>query len=78
MTHLKFDSTDHRILNALDNSFIIDTSGEVASVSGPITIRMVRIADDRLELMIEFSGTEFPILLSRTQTLRQLHIASES
>jgi len=77
MTHLKLDSLDQRLLAALDEGFIIDDSGESASISGP-SIRIVRTADDKLELTIEFSGVEFPIVLSRTQTLRQLHIAGES
>lgn len=77
MTSLKFDSLDKRLLTALDPDFVIDASGEAASISG-LTIRIVRPADDRLELTIEFNNVELPVLLSRSQTLRQLHIASES
>ena len=40
--------------------------------------KLVRTADDRLQLTIEFSEQEFPILLSRTQTLRELNITDES
>ena len=75
---LKFDSLDKRLLAARDPDFVIDASNEAAEVSGPMTIRIVRTADDRLQLTIDFSGVEFPIVLSRTQTLRQLHIAGES
>ena len=77
MPNLKCDSLDRRLISALDESFIIDDSGESASISG-LTIKIVRPADDRLELTIEFNNVEFPILMSRTQTLRQLHVAAES
>ena len=75
---MKFDSLDRKILAALDDSFIVDDNNEVATITGAITIKIVRIADDRLELTIEFSELEFPIVLSRAKTLEQLDIADPS
>ena len=75
---LKLDALDRQMLAALDPDFAVDDNNEVATISGPITIKIVRTADDRLQLMIEFSEQEFPILLSRSQTLRQLNMVDES
>ena len=78
MTPLKFDSLDRRLLARLDPDFAIDDSGEVASVNGPMRIEIVRVADDQLELTIEFSELEFPILLPRARTMERLGVKDES
>ena len=42
-------------------------------------IELIRIADDRYDLTIDFpTGVQFPILMSRTQTMRTLGIKDES
>ena len=74
---VRFDSRDKAALRKLDNDFTIDASDKVATIAGDIEI--VRVAGDRFQLTITFpGGVEFPILLSRNQTLKQLGFRDES
>lgn len=77
MPRLKFDPVDLRLLAAFDSSFIVDDNNELASVSG-CKIEIVRIDVDKLELTVVFDKVEFPILMSRSQTLKELHVADDS
>jgi hypothetical protein len=72
---IQFDTQDKAALTTLDPEFIISTDGAAASVTGTMSVEIIRPADDRLKLTLQFpNGEEFAILLSRDQTLRHLNI----
>jgi hypothetical protein len=76
---VQFDSSDKAALHKLDSDFTIDAGGESATIAGDMKIEIIRIAGERYQLVINFpGGMEFPILLSRSQTLKQLSVRDES
>jgi hypothetical protein len=75
---LQLDFQDRAALRALDGDFAIGADGEIATIADT-KVKITRVADDRLQLAIIFpGGVEFPILLSRNQTLKQLGFRDES
>jgi len=73
---IQFDFLDKAALRKLDNDFTIDTSGEIATITGDIEI--VRVGGDRFQFTVTFpGGEEFLILLSRDRTLEQLGVNAE-
>ena len=73
-SNMRLDDQDKQILLALDASFIVDDDKEVATLSGPTTITIIRTAADRLEMTVEFANIDFPIAMLRSQTLKSLGI----
>jgi hypothetical protein len=73
MAHLKFDALDRQILAALDGGFVVEDN-ELAVLRGAIAIEIVRVADDRLEMMVEFAKVKFPIVMSRSRTAQELGV----
>jgi hypothetical protein len=73
---MKFDSQEKSMLAALDPDFTISADNETAMLND-VKVKIVRVADDRLELTLELASVDFPIALSRTQTLKQLGIKAD-
>ena len=71
---MQLNTVDEKILTALDASFVVDDDKAVATLSSPITIKLIRTAADRLEMTIEFRNIDFPIAMLRSQTLKSLGI----
>ena len=71
---MKIDDVDRQILLALDAGFVVEDDEQVATLSGPITIKVIRDAEDILEMTIEFANIDFPIKMSREQTIKSLRI----
>jgi hypothetical protein len=78
MARLKFDSMDRQMLTRFDPDVEISNNDEIAVIKGPMRIEIVRIADDKLELNIGFAELDFPIVLSRSQTMSRLGVKDES
>jgi hypothetical protein len=75
--YVQLDNQDRAAL-AILAEFEISNDGKTAVASGTMEVEIVRPADDRLRLTIEFPSDEkFVIWLSRAQTLKQLNIADD-
>jgi hypothetical protein len=76
---VRLDLQDKAALRALDSDFVIAADGEVATIAGDMKVEIIRVADERYQLAINFpGGEEFIILLSRDRTLEQLGVHDES
>jgi hypothetical protein len=76
-----FDDLDKQALHKLDNDFTISPDGETASITGEMTIELVRPADDggaQFWLAITFpGGEELDVRIRRIQLLEQLNIEGD-
>jgi hypothetical protein len=76
---IRFDASDKAALAALDTDFAIDVSGEIATVSGEMTVEITRPASDdgaRFLLKLKFpSGETLDVRMARAQLLHELGVA---
>lgn len=77
---MQFDAQDRAALRKLDDDFTFSNDGETASITGEMTVEIVRPADDggaRLWLTIRFPGGEtLDVRIARSQLLQQLDVES--
>jgi hypothetical protein len=70
------DAQDKAALYSLDSDFVI--AGDTAKVAGNLEIEVVREAQDRLCITINFPGGEkMDVRILRVQLLRELGIESD-
>jgi len=78
---IQFDSHDEAALRALDRSFAIDASGEVAVITGEMKVEITRPADAdgaRFLLRLNFPGGEtLDVRMARAQLLEELDIQAD-
>ena len=67
---IPFDDQDKLALHALDPDFAIDPSGEIATITGRMKIKITRIGE-RLRLEIEF-----PNALDKQMLMRRFYQAN--
>ena len=78
MARLQFDTQDRAALQALDHDFEVSNDGETASITGEMTVEVIRAADDQLQLTITFpGGEEFIVRLARSQLLQELDVGDD-
>jgi hypothetical protein len=74
---MQFDTPDKAALRALDATFTIN-DGETATITGEMTVEIVRPGENRFRLTVTFpGGEEFVVNLSRSQTLEQLGVEAD-
>jgi hypothetical protein len=79
--HMRFDDQDKAALRKLDDDFTFSNDGETASITGEMTVVIVRPADDggaRLWLTIAFPNNEtLDVRIARGQLLEQLDVEAD-
>jgi hypothetical protein len=76
---MKFDALDQRALQALDHEFEVDASGEVATVTGDMTVVITRPADsDQFWIRLTFpNGEKLDVKIRRAQLLEELDVEAD-
>jgi hypothetical protein len=75
---MRLDAQDNAALRALDDDFTINADGETAVINGEMEIVLVRPADDRFQLTLEFpSGETLDVRIRRAQLLEQLDVEAD-
>jgi len=75
---MRLDAQDNAALRALDDDFTINADGETAVINGEMEIVLVRPADDRFQLTLEFpSGETLDVRIRRAQLLEQLVVEAD-
>ena len=77
---MQFDAQDRAALRKLDDDFTFSNDGETASITGEMTVEIVRVrpADgDQFWVTIRFPGDEtLDARIARTQLLQELGVES--
>jgi hypothetical protein len=75
---MRLDAQGNAALRALDDDFTINADGETAVINGEMEIVLVRPADDRFQLTLEFpSGETLDVRIRRAQLLEQLDVEAD-
>ena len=75
---MRLDAQDNAALRALDDDFTINADGETAVINSEMEIVLVRPADDRFQLTLEFpSGETLDVRIRRAQLLEQLDVEAD-
>jgi hypothetical protein len=75
---MRLDAQGNAALRALDDDFTINADGETAVINGGMEIVLVRPADDRFQLTLEFpSGETLDVRIRRAQLLEQLDVEAD-
>jgi hypothetical protein len=82
MANMQLDPTDRAMLNKLDTDFVVSADGESATLTGEMTVTVLRSTDgngNRLRLRIQFPGGEpLDVWMLRDRLLQELAVTGPS